>query len=101
MRLAWIGAAAGLVLSLATTGILSSILVGVATRDPVVLTLVVGLLTLITGAACLVPARAARIDPRISLPVGVGPMPWRASWASIINDLKHGNGRTRPYHTAG
>ena len=68
MRLAWIGAAAGLVLSLATTGILSSILIGVAPRDPVVLTLVVGLLTLITGAACLVPAwRAARIDPRISL----------------------------------
>ena len=66
--LAWIGAAAGLVLSLAATGVLSSLLLGVAPRDPVVLALVIGLLTLIAGAACLVPAwRATRIDPRISL----------------------------------
>jgi predicted permease len=68
MKLAWIGAGAGLVLSLATTGVLSSILLGVAPRDPVVLALVIGVLTLIAGAACLVPAwRATRIDPRISL----------------------------------
>jgi ABC-type antimicrobial peptide transport system permease subunit len=68
LRLAWIGAGVGLLLSLATTGVLSSILLGVAPRDPVVLTIVIGLLTLISGAACLVPAwRATRIDPRISL----------------------------------
>jgi ABC-type antimicrobial peptide transport system permease subunit len=64
MKLAWIGAAAGVVLSLLTTGVLSSILFGVRPRDPIVLGTVVGLLTLITGAACLVPAwRATRIDP--------------------------------------
>jgi predicted permease len=68
MKLAWIGASAGLVLALATTGVLSSILYGVAPRDPLVFGGVIALLTIIAGAACLVPAwRATRIDPLIAI----------------------------------
>jgi predicted permease len=68
MKLAWIGATAGLLLALATTGVLSSILYGVAPRDPVVFGGVIVLLTIIAGAACLVPAwRATRIDPLIAI----------------------------------
>lgn len=68
MRLAWIGAGAGLLLSLATSSVLSSILYGVTPRDPVVLSLVIGLLTVIATVACLVPAwRATRIDPLIAI----------------------------------
>jgi ABC-type antimicrobial peptide transport system permease subunit len=48
--------------------VLSSILYGVAPRDPIVLGGVIALLTLIAAAACLVPAwRATRIDPLIAI----------------------------------
>jgi predicted permease len=68
MRLAWIGVATGLALSIAATGVLSSVLYGVAPRDPIVLLAVVGLLTLVAAIASLVPARRAmRIDPITSL----------------------------------
>jgi ABC-type antimicrobial peptide transport system permease subunit len=68
MKLAWIGASAGLLLAIGTTGVLSSILYGVAPRDPIVLGGVIALLTLIAAAACLVPAwRATRIDPLIAI----------------------------------
>ena len=68
MKLAWIGASVGLLLALATTGVLSSILYGVAPRDPIVFGGVVALLTVIAGAACLIPAwRATRIDPLIAI----------------------------------
>ncbi|HKW47470.1 MAG TPA: ABC transporter permease [Gemmatimonadaceae bacterium] len=68
MRLAWIGTGVGLLLSLATTGVLSSILFGVAPRDPLVLGGVIATLLLIAGMACLVPAwRATRIDPLIAI----------------------------------
>jgi len=68
MKLALIGAGVGLLLALATTGVLSSILYGVAPRDPFVFSAVIVLLTVIAGAACLVPAwRAMRIDPLIAI----------------------------------
>jgi ABC-type antimicrobial peptide transport system permease subunit len=57
-----------LLLAIGTTGVLSSILYGVAPRDPIVLGGVIALLTLIAAAACLVPAwRATRIDPLIAI----------------------------------
>jgi ABC-type antimicrobial peptide transport system permease subunit len=68
LRLAWIGIGVGLALSLATTGVMSSILYGVAPRDPIVLGVVGGVLTIVAAAASLVPARrATRIDPLTSL----------------------------------
>jgi predicted permease len=68
MRLGWIGLAIGLVLSVATMGVVSSVLYGVTPRDPVVLGSVVGILMLVVVIASLVPARRAlRIDPITSL----------------------------------
>jgi putative ABC transport system permease protein len=49
-------------------GVVSSVLYGVGPRDPLVLGIVVGLLTLVVAIASLVPARRAmRIDPITSL----------------------------------
>jgi ABC-type antimicrobial peptide transport system permease subunit len=68
LRLAWIGIGAGLVLAMVSTGVMSSILYGVAPRDPLVLASVATILTLVAGIASLIPARrATRIDPRLSL----------------------------------
>jgi predicted permease len=68
MRLAWIGVAIGLVLSVSTMGVVSSVLYGVGPRDPVVLGLVVVLLMAVAAVASLVPARRAmQIDPITSL----------------------------------
>jgi predicted permease len=68
MRLGWIGLGAGLVLSAATMGVVSSVLYGVTPRDPVVLGSVVALLSIVVAIASLVPARRAmRIDPMTSL----------------------------------
>lgn len=64
MRLTAIGAAIGLVLSLAASQLLSSMLVGVSARDPEVYIVVPLTLAAISLLACYVPARrAARIDP--------------------------------------
>jgi len=68
MRLGWIGLGIGLVLSVATMGVVSSVLYGVTPRDPLVLGSVVGILMLVVAIASLVPARRAmRIDPITSL----------------------------------
>ena len=68
MRLGWIGLGVGLALSVATTGVVSSVLYGVGPRDPVVLGAVVVLLALVVAIASRVPARRAmRIDPMTSL----------------------------------
>ena len=68
MRLGWIGLGIGLVLSVATMGVVSSVLYGVSPRDPLVLGSVVGILMLVVAIASLVPARRAmRIDPITSL----------------------------------
>jgi predicted permease len=68
MRLGWIGLGIGLVLSVATMGVVSSVLYEVTPRDPVVLGSVMGILTVVVAIASLVPARRAmRIDPITSL----------------------------------
>jgi predicted permease len=68
MRLGWIGLGVGLALSVATMGVVSSVLYGVGPRDPLVLGAVVVLLALVVAIASLVPARRAmRIDPMTSL----------------------------------
>jgi len=68
LRLASIGVGIGLILSIATTGVVSSVLYGVAPRDPIVLGVVVLVLTLVAAIASLVPARrATRIDPLVAL----------------------------------
>lgn len=64
LRLAWMGVAVGMALAIATTGAMSSILYGVAPRDPIVLGGVALILLIVAAAASLVPARrATRIDP--------------------------------------
>jgi len=64
VKLVWIGLGVGLVLSLATSGVLSSILYGVGPKDPLVIVGVILVLTLGATVASLVPAhRATRIDP--------------------------------------
>ena len=63
-RLVLYGLASGLVLTFALGRLLSNLLFGVSAFDPVVLTLVCGLLLSVAIAATIVPAwRAARIDP--------------------------------------
>jgi putative ABC transport system permease protein len=66
------GALGGVVLgvlgSLALARVLSSMLVGVSTRDPMVLAIVAGTLTLVALAAAWIPARrASRIEPVAAL----------------------------------
>ena len=68
MRLGWVGLGVGLVLSVATLGVVSSVLYGVGPRDPLVLGAVVAILMVVVVIASLVPARRAmRIDPMTSL----------------------------------
>jgi predicted permease len=68
MKLTCIGAAIGLVLALAVSQLLSSLLVGVSARDPEVYIVVPLTLAAISLLACYVPARrAARIDPLLAL----------------------------------
>ena len=68
MRLGWIGLGIGLGLSVASMGVVSSVLYGVTPRDPLVLGSVVALLLVVVAIASLVPARRAmRIDPITSL----------------------------------
>jgi putative ABC transport system permease protein len=68
MRLAAAGVAAGLILSLAATRVISSLLYGVSRFDP---TIFVGMCVALAAVALLasyLPARrAARVDPLISL----------------------------------
>ena len=68
MRLGWIGLGIGLGLSVASMGVVSSVLYGVTPRDPLVLGSVVAILLVVVAIASLVPARRAmRIDPITSL----------------------------------
>jgi putative ABC transport system permease protein len=68
LRLASVGIGAGLLLSLAATGLVASALYGVGPRDPPVLLVVAATLALVAAFASLVPARRAmRIDPLTSL----------------------------------
>lgn len=64
LRLAGLGIAVGIVLSLALTRFIGSLLYGVSPADPLTLVLVVVVLAVVAGAASSLPAfRAMRIDP--------------------------------------
>ncbi len=63
-----IGLALGLVIALAGTRVMSSMIVGVKPSDPLTFSVVVALLTAIALFACWIPARrATRIDPLVAL----------------------------------
>jgi len=63
-----IGIAAGVCLSLGVTRLLASMLYGVHSADPLTMTSVAVLLTLVALAACYVPTRRAmRVDPMAAL----------------------------------
>ncbi len=71
LTLACIGLAAGVVLSVALSGLLRATIVGVAPSDPVALAGVTALFVLVVVAACLAPAwRASRVDPAVALRAG-------------------------------
>ncbi len=68
LRIATAGLALGLAGALALTRVLSSLLYGVGTRDPVTFVVVPGALLLVALVACWVPARRAmRVDPLTAL----------------------------------
>ena len=68
LRIAIAGLALGLLGALMLTRVLSSLLYGVGTRDPVTFVVVPGALLLVALAACWIPARRAmRVDPLIAL----------------------------------
>ena len=68
LKLAAIGAVAGMTLAAAGTRFIESMLFGVTGRDPVTLTGVTVLLAVLVVLGCLVPAlKAARVDPMTTL----------------------------------
>jgi putative ABC transport system permease protein len=68
MTLTALGITVGLTGAVAASHALVSLLFGISRLDPVTYLLVIGLLTVVSIAACSVPAwRAARIDPAITL----------------------------------
>ena len=70
MRLIGFGIAVGLLASFAATRVVASELDGVSRQDPIILTAVIVMITLVGAAACVVPAnRAARVDPNDALRV--------------------------------
>jgi putative ABC transport system permease protein len=68
MGLVLIGVALGLLGAIALTRVMSSLLFGVGTKDPLTLAVVATLLSLVALVACYVPARrATRVDPLVAL----------------------------------
>jgi putative ABC transport system permease protein len=68
LRLAAIGLATGLLLALAATRLMSSILFGVSPADPPTYASIAILLTVVSLLACYVPARrATKVDPMVAL----------------------------------
>jgi putative ABC transport system permease protein len=68
MKMAMIGAIAGLMASLALTRLMKGLLFGVSASDPFTLVLAVLLLTIVALLACWVPARrATKVDPMVAL----------------------------------
>jgi putative ABC transport system permease protein len=67
-RLGAAGLAIGMALALASGRVLQGFLFGVTARDPLILALVTGVVTLATLAACYFPVRrAVRVDPMVAL----------------------------------
>src|SRR5215471_18648999 len=67
-RMALLGVGIGLVTAFALTRLMSSILFGVSTHDPLTYLGVAALLMLVALAACYIPARRAmRVDPMVAL----------------------------------
>jgi ABC-type antimicrobial peptide transport system permease subunit len=67
-RLILIGAAAGLLVSLVMTRVITRLLFGVSATDPATFVGVVMVLVLVALAACYLPARrASRVDPMVAL----------------------------------
>jgi len=68
MKMAMIGALAGLVASLALTRFMKGLLFGVSASDPLTFAAVALLLTMVASLACLIPARrATKVDPMVAL----------------------------------
>jgi len=67
-KLAFIGVLIGLLVSLSVTRLMSNLLFGVSAKDPLTLSAVALLLTLVALVACYIPARrATKVDPTIAL----------------------------------
>jgi putative ABC transport system permease protein len=67
-RMALIGVAIGVVVALALTRWMSSLLFGVSAHDPLTFALVALLLFAVALIACWIPARrATRVDPMVAL----------------------------------
>ncbi len=68
MARALIGVGLGLIMSLALTRLMKSLLFGVSASEPKVYVCIAALLSLVALAACILPARrATRVDPMIAL----------------------------------
>jgi len=68
LGLAAIGVALGVLLSLALSRLLQSLVFGISATDPLTLALVVAVVAFVALCACLVPAgRAVRVDPMVAL----------------------------------
>jgi putative ABC transport system permease protein len=68
MRLTLLGVVIGLAASAALTRLMSSLLFGVRSSDPVTFTIVPLLLVVVAFLACWIPARrATKVDPMIAL----------------------------------
>jgi putative ABC transport system permease protein len=68
LKLATIGITAGVLVALALTRSMASILYNVKTSDPIIFSAVAILFALVAVAACSIPAwRALRVDPTIAL----------------------------------
>jgi putative ABC transport system permease protein len=68
MKVALVGIGSGLLGALAVGKAISSLVYGVAVRDPSIFTGVAVVLTIVALAACFIPARrAARVDPMVAL----------------------------------
>jgi len=64
MSLALIGTAFGLLIAAASTRVLTGLLVGVTTHDPVTFVAMPLVLLAVSVAACLIPARrATKVEP--------------------------------------